>query len=69
MDLHWQTHLKLKWGKEQDPVHPAWARRMLAWLVGPREVAVIDLATQAEIKRLQVKTGTITNLALSESGR
>lgn len=69
MDLHWQTHLKLRREKGQDPVRPACARSILAWLVGPREVAVIDLATQAEIKRLRVETGSITSLALSESSR
>ena len=69
MDLHWQTYTEWQPEKGEPPAYPVCTGKLLAWLVGPRKIAALDLGTQQKIKRLPMTAGPITGLAFSPSGR
>lgn len=71
MDLHWAMHTKWTWElRGCSPAPPACVGSKLAWLVGPAEIAVLDLNTQQEVTRLQVAAQDgIVDLQWSAAGR
>ena len=61
-----QLDMACGWGC---PAPPACMGSKLAWLVGPTEIAIVDLATQLEVTRLQEAVGGVVDMKWSTSGR